>query len=106
VVFISEILEKDAPFKHYKKLPVQKQVWVKKDKKVKKCDVKDPLLELQKCNLHKLISILQKFASDPSVNSNQAGFGSYIANHALKEKIAMYNQEAMILIHLKRIYNF
>jgi hypothetical protein len=30
------------------------------------------------------------------VNSNQAGFGSYIANHVLKEKIARYNQEAMI----------
>jgi hypothetical protein len=58
--------------------------------------VKDPLLDLEKCSLHELISILQKFASDPSVNSNQAGFGSYIANHALKEKIARYNQEAMI----------
>ena len=26
----------------------------------------------------------------------QSGFGSYIANHVLKEKIARYNQEAMI----------
>jgi hypothetical protein len=41
------------------------------------------------------MSILQKFASDPSINANQAGFGSYIANHVLKEKIARYNQEAM-----------
>ena len=31
-----------------------------------------------------------------SINANQAGFGSYIANHVLKEKIARYNQEAMI----------
>jgi hypothetical protein len=59
-------------------------------------EVKDPLLDLEKYSLHELISILQKFASDPAVNSNQAGFGSYIANHVLKEKIARYNQEAMI----------
>jgi hypothetical protein len=61
-------------------------------------ELKDPLLDLEKCSLHKLIFILQKFASDPSVNSNQAGFGSYMANHVLKEKIARYNQEAMILL--------
>ena len=59
-------------------------------------EVKDPLLDLENCSLHELISILQKFASDPSINTNQAGFGSYIANHVLKEKIARYNQEAMI----------
>jgi hypothetical protein len=52
--------------------------------------------DLGKCSLHKLINILQKFPSDPSINTNQAGFGSYIANHVLKEKIARYNQEAMI----------
>jgi hypothetical protein len=57
-------------------------------------EVKDPLLDLEKCSLHELINILQKFASDPSINANQAGFGSYIANHVLKEKIARYNQEA------------
>ena len=39
--------------------PVKKQVWVKKEKKVK-----DPLLDLENCNLHELISILQKFACD------------------------------------------
>jgi hypothetical protein len=59
-------------------------------------EVKDPLLDLEKCSLHELMSILQKFASDPSINANQAGFGSYIANHVLKEKIVRYNQEAMI----------
>ena len=55
-------------------------------------EVKEPLLDLENCSLHELISILQKFASDPSINTNQAGFGSYIANHVLKEKIARYNQ--------------
>jgi hypothetical protein len=50
--------------------------------------------------LHELINILQKFAGDPSINTNQACFGSYIANHVLKEKIARYNQEAMIPLKL------
>ena len=59
-------------------------------------EVNDPLLDLYNCNLPELISILQKFASDPSIDVNQSGFGSYIANHVLKEKIARYNQEAMI----------
>ena len=59
-------------------------------------EVKDPLLDLENCSLHELISILQKIVSDPSINTNQAGFGSYIDNHVLKEKIARYNQETMI----------
>ena len=59
-------------------------------------EVKDPLIDLENSSLHELISILQKFASDPSIDVNKSGFGSYIANHVLKEKIARYNQEAMI----------
>ena len=59
-------------------------------------EVKEPLLGLDNCSLHELISILQKIASDPSINVNQAGFGSYISNHVLKQKIARYNQEGMI----------
>ena len=58
-------------------------------------EVKEPLLELESCSLHELMSILQKFASDPSININQAGFGSFIASHVLNEKIARYNKEAM-----------
>ena len=50
-------------------------------------EVKEPLLDLENCSLHELISILQKISSDPFINVNQAGFGSYIANHVLKEKI-------------------
>jgi hypothetical protein len=77
-----------------------KDAWVKKEKNVEEVkmlsEVKDPLLNLEKCSLHELINILQNFASDPSINANQAGFGSYITNHVLKEKIARYNQEAMI----------
>ena len=58
--------------------------------------IAEPLLDLDKCSLHELISLLQKFANDPSFNVHQAGFGSYIANHVLKEKIDRYNREAMI----------
>jgi hypothetical protein len=100
VGFISDILEKDAPVKHYKRLPLQKKVWVRKEKEVEEVkmfsEVKDPLLDLEKSSLHDLMSILQKFTGDPSINANQGGFGSYIANHVLKEKIARYNKEAMI----------
>ena len=71
--------------------------WEKKVEEVKiLSEVKEPLLDLENCSLHELISILQKFASDPSINVNQAGFGTYIANHVLKEKIARYNQEALV----------
>jgi hypothetical protein len=67
-------------------------------------EVKEPFVDLEKCRLHELISILQKFASDPSINANQAGFGTYIANHVLKEKIARYNQKAMIPPNLGDIW--
>ena len=59
-------------------------------------EVNDPLLDLENSSLHELISILQKFASDPSIDVNKSGFGSYIANHVLKENFASSNQEAMI----------
>lgn len=41
-------------------------------------------------------SILEKFATDPTINVNQASFGYYIANYVIKEKIQRYNSEAMI----------
>lgn len=59
-------------------------------------ETKEPLLDLDKCSLHELINILQKFANDPTFNVHQAGFGSYIANYVIKEKIERYNNEAMI----------
>ena len=40
-------------------------------------EVNDPLIDLENSSLHELISILQKFASDPSIDVNQSGFGSY-----------------------------
>jgi hypothetical protein len=50
-------------------------------------EVREPLLDLEKCSLNELIAILEKFATDPTINVNQAGFGSYIANYVIKEKI-------------------
>ena len=108
MVCVSDSLRKDPSFKYMKEVPVKKLVWVKKQRKVEEVkmlsEVKEPLLGLDNCSLHELISILQKVASDPSINVNQSGFGSYIANHVLKEKIARYNQEAMILPKLGDVW--
>jgi hypothetical protein len=59
-------------------------------------NVKEPLLNIDKCILNELINILQNIANDPSFNVHQTGFGSYIANHVIKEKMQCYNNEAMI----------
>jgi hypothetical protein len=91
---IAQVLEEDFDDRHdiFKLYNRKKEV-----EEVKMLsEFKDPLLDLEKCSLHEIMSILQKFASDPSINANKAVFGSYIANHVLKEKIARYNQEAMI----------
>jgi hypothetical protein len=56
----------------------------------------EPIPNLDKCSLNELINILEKFANDPSFNVHQTEFGSYIANHVIKEKIQRYNNEAMI----------
>jgi hypothetical protein len=59
-------------------------------------NIKETILDLDKYSLNELINILQSFANDPSFNVHQTGFGSYIANHVIKEKIQCYNNEAMI----------
>jgi hypothetical protein len=50
-------------------------------------EVREPLFDLDKCSLHELVAIVEKFSKDHSININQAGFGSYIANYVIKEKI-------------------
>jgi hypothetical protein len=50
-------------------------------------NINEPLISLDKCTLNELINILQNFANHPSFNVHQTGFGSYIANHVIKEKI-------------------
>jgi hypothetical protein len=59
-------------------------------------NIKEPLLDLDKCSLNELINILKIFANDPCFNVHQTIFRSYIANHVIKEKIQHYNNEAMI----------
>src|SRR4051812_17790916 len=54
-------------------------------------EVHDPLIDLEKCSFHEFLEVLQKIASDPTCNVHQAGFGSYIANHVIKEKLSRYN---------------
>jgi hypothetical protein len=83
-----------------------KKVWVVKEKQVKEKEVeevkmlsdniKEHVLDLDKCSLHELINVLIIFANDPSFNVHQTGFGSYITNHVIKEKIQHYNNEATI----------
>ena len=74
---------------HEQERIAKETIMVMKEKKVEEVkmlnEVKEPLLDLDNCSLEELISILQKFASDSSINANQAGFGSYIANHVLKK---------------------
>jgi hypothetical protein len=59
-------------------------------------NVNEPLLNLDKCSLNELINILQDFYNYSSFNVHQIEFGSYIANHVIKEKIQHHNNEAMI----------
>jgi hypothetical protein len=59
-------------------------------------NIKDPLVDLDKCSLNEIVNILQSFANDLSFSVHQTSFGSYIANYVIKEKIQRYNNEAMI----------
>ena len=76
--------------KFYKKLLGTSIATTSNEKQVEEIkmlsEVHDPFINLEKCSLHELIEVLQKFASDPTCNIHQAGFGSYIANHVLQEK--------------------
>jgi hypothetical protein len=56
----------------------------------------NPLASFKKCTLDEVFSILQNDACDPTINTNQAGFNSYIANHVIKENLDMYNKESMV----------
>jgi hypothetical protein len=59
-------------------------------------NIKEPLIDREKCSLNELINILQSFDNDPSFNVHQTSFGFYITNHVIKQKIQCYNNEAMI----------
>ena len=53
-------MENEQETRSEKVPPAKKQVWVRKEKKFN-----DHLLDLENSSLHELISILEKFASDP-----------------------------------------
>jgi hypothetical protein len=55
-----------------------------------------PLASLEKCTLDEIIFMLQNYVCDPLVDSNQAGFGSFIANHVIKEKLDRSHKESMV----------
>ena len=94
-------MPKANPKHHVLKVPRDKKKknkknWVVngKERKIQVEEVKmlsdkiaEPLLDLDRCNLHELISILQKIANDPSYNFHQEGFRSYIANHVIKKRL-------------------
>jgi hypothetical protein len=56
----------------------------------------DLLASFEKCTFDEVIPILKKYVCDPTINVNQAYFGSYIANHVIKENFDRYNKESMV----------
>jgi hypothetical protein len=51
---------------------------------------------LENCTLNEYLSMLQNHACDPTVVTNHVGFGSFITNHVIKEKLDMYHKESMV----------
>ena len=60
MVCVSDLLRKNPSFKHVKEVPIKKQVWIKKERKVEEVkmlsEVKDPLLDLSNLQLQVSVS--------------------------------------------------
>jgi hypothetical protein len=56
----------------------------------------DHLSSPKNCTLDEMTSVLQNHACDSDVDSNQAGFGTIISNHVIKEKLNRYHKESMV----------
>jgi hypothetical protein len=98
---MQDIIERSWEILHQMEEESKKSIMVVEEKEVEEVkmtsnNVNEPLLNLDKCSMNEIINILQNFANDPSFNVHQTIFGSYIANHVIKEKIQQYNYEAMI----------
>jgi hypothetical protein len=91
IVFMSGFLGAAGSLIKYEDFAKEKEV---EEVKMLTDNIKEPLLDPYKYSLHELINILQSFANDPSFNIHQTGFGSYIANHVIKEKIQRYNNDS------------
>jgi hypothetical protein len=101
IIYVQEIIDRSWEILHQMEEEEKESMIVVEEKEVEEVqmlsdNIKEPLLDLDKCSLHELINIFQIFANDPSFNVHQTGFGSYIANHVSKEKIQHYNNEARI----------
>jgi hypothetical protein len=101
---VEDIIDRLWEILHQMEEERKESTMVVEEKELKKVkmlsnNIREPLLDLDKCSLNELINILQNFANDPSLNVHQTIFGSYVANHVIKEKIQRYNNEAMIGTH-------
>jgi hypothetical protein len=101
IKYVQDIIDRSWEILHKMEEEGKESTMVVEEKEVQEVkmlndNIKQPLLDLDKYSLNKLINILQSFANDPSFNIHQNVFGSYIANHVIKEKIQRYNNESMI----------
>jgi hypothetical protein len=67
----------DKKFEKQEKTTNLEPLMITNDKQVEEVkmlsETREPLLDLDKCSLNELITILQKFSNDPSINIHQAG---------------------------------
>jgi hypothetical protein len=101
IKYVQDIIYRSWEILHQMEEESKESIMVVEEKEVEEVkmffdNIKEPLLDLNKCSLNELINLLQSFSNDPSFNVYQTGFGSYIANHVIKENIQRYNNEAMI----------
>jgi hypothetical protein len=104
IKYVQDIIDRSWEILQQIKDKEKESIMVVEEKEVEEVkmlsdNIKVPLLDLDKCSLNELINILQNFANDPSLNVHKTSFGSYVANHVIKEKIQRYNNEAMIGTH-------
>jgi hypothetical protein len=53
------------------------------------------LSTLESCTVDNYVLFFQNHACEPDVDANQAGFGTIIANHVIKEKLNRYHKESI-----------
>jgi hypothetical protein len=101
IKYVQDIIDRSWEIMHQMEEERKESIMVVEGKEVEEVkmlsdNIKEPLINIDKCSLNELINILQNFANDPSFNVPQTGFGSNVANHVIKEKIQRYSNEAMI----------
>jgi hypothetical protein len=83
-LFMSKLLVHDGSLIKYEEEEEEKQA---EAVKMLSDTITESLLDLDKCCFNEPMNIFQNFATDPYFNVHQTGFGSYIANHVIKENI-------------------